>query len=129
MRSAYGVSVVRPERLHLAGHMLATVLRRACADPRRARRASRIRGAVAVDAGGMRTCLEFETGGVRVCAGACDHPRASIRAPLDVLLDVALGRRLVRHFLAGRLRARGGPLTLARLLGVLGPADERGGRL
>ncbi|NMC72002.1 MAG: hypothetical protein GYA57_18370, partial [Myxococcales bacterium] len=60
---------------------------------------------------------------VRVRAGACDRPRASIRAPLDALLDVALGRRLVRHFLAGRLHARGGPVTLARLLGVLGPAD------
>lgn len=122
MRPEYRVCVLEPERLHLAGHMLAGVLRRACADPRRARKAARIRGAVAIDAGGMRACVEFGANEVRVRAGVCERPRASIRAPLDALLDVALGRRMVRHFLAGRLRARGGPVTLARLLGVLGPA-------
>lgn len=119
MQPGYRVVVVEPERLHLAGHMLAGVLRRACADPRRARKAARIRGAVAIDAGGMRMCLEFGPEEVRVRAGGCDRSRASIRAPLDALLDTALGRRLVRNFLAGRLRVRGGPVTLARLLGLM----------
>lgn len=120
MPSDYRVTVVEPERLHLAGHMLAGVLRRACAEPRRARKAARIRGTVAIDAGGMQLCLEFGPEEVRVRAGSCDRPRAAIRAPLDALLDTALGRRMVRHFLAGRLRVRGSPLALARLLGVLG---------
>jgi hypothetical protein len=120
MQSGYRVTVVEPARLHLAGHLLAGVLRRSCADPRRARKAARIRGTVAIDAGGMQVCLEFGPQEVRVRAGGCDRPRASIRAPLDALLDTALGRRMVRHFLAGRLRVRGGPLVLARLLGVLG---------
>lgn len=119
VRSEYGVRILDPEGVHLAGHMLASMLRRACADPRRVRTAARIRSVVLVDAGGMLTSLDFGTEEVCVRAGACDRPRAVIRARLDVLVDAALWRRGIRHALAGRLRVRGSPTTLARLLRVL----------
>ncbi len=119
MTASYRVSVVEPDRLSLAGHMVASLLRRSCVDERNAARASRVRGDVAVDAGGMRLCLEFGRDEVRVRAGESAHPRASIVAPLDVLLDTALGRGVVGNFLRGRVRARGNPLVLWRMMKLM----------
>jgi hypothetical protein len=115
----FRVAVVDPGRLSLAGHMVASLLRRSCADPVLAARAARLRGAVGVDAGGMRVCLEFGGGEVRVRSGACDRPRASLSAPLDALLDVALGHGTVGHVLRRRVRVGGDPFLLLRLLRLI----------
>jgi len=123
---AYRVTLVEPERLSLAGHMVAGLLRRNVADPRCAARAAKVRGTVAVDAGGMKLCLEFGEDEVRVRGGEADHPRASIAAPLDALLGVALGKGVVGAFLRGRVKARGNPLVLWRLLGLMKAGE--GGR-
>jgi hypothetical protein len=119
MTASYRVSVVEPDRLSLAGHMVASLLRRSCAGERNAARAARVRGDVAVNAGGMKLCLEFSRDEVRVRAGDSTDPRASIVAPLDVLLDTALGRGVVGNFLRGRVRARGNPLVLWRMMKLM----------
>ncbi|MBI5501099.1 MAG: SCP2 sterol-binding domain-containing protein [Deltaproteobacteria bacterium] len=120
----YRVTLVEPERLSLAAHMVAGLLRRNLVDARCAARAARVRGAVVVDAGGMKLCLEFGASEVRVRGGEADHPRARIAAPLDALLGVALGRGVVGAFLRGRVKARGNPLVLWRLLGLMKAGEE-----
>jgi len=124
--SGYRVTLVEPERLHLAGHMVAGLLRRNVADPRCAAKAAKVRGTVAVDAGGMKLCLEFGENEVRVRAGEAERPRARISAPLDALLGVALGRGVVGAFLRGRVKAAGNPLVLLRLLGLMRAARGTG---
>jgi len=119
MASTYRVTVDEPDRLHLAGQMVASLLRRSCADPARAAKAARLRGPVNVDAGGMRLVLDFGRGEVRIRAGAAERPRASVAAALSVLLDVALGRGLVGHVLRRRVRVRGSPLVLWRMIGLM----------
>jgi hypothetical protein len=119
MGAAYRVTMVEPERLSLAGHMIAGLLRRNVADQRLARKAARVRGEVAVDAGGMKLCLEFGEGEVRVRGGESERPRASVRAPLDALLDAALGRGMAGNVLRGRVRLGGNPFVLLRLIVLL----------
>lgn len=113
------VEIADPDRMSLAGLLVASVLRRNLADPALASRAGRLRGAVGVDAGGMLLGLEFSGDGVRVSRGLPERPRVTILAPLDALLDVALGAGAVGAFLRRRVRFRGNPFLALRLLPFL----------
>ncbi|MCC6994664.1 MAG: hypothetical protein IT370_08655 [Deltaproteobacteria bacterium] len=108
------VRVLEPERMSLPGLMLQGILERARAAP-----SSRLRGEVLVDADGAQVTLRFSDQLVEITRAPAVRPVAVVRGTLRALLDAALGRGRVRAWLAGRLRVRGGPLTLLRLLGAL----------
>jgi hypothetical protein len=68
----------------------------------------------------MRAALVFDRQSVAICRTPPEgRVRAQISGALMALLDVALGRRMLRHLLTGRIRARGGPLVLWRILRLL----------
>jgi len=113
------VEIVDPDRMSLAGLMVGSLLGRNLADERLAARARRMRGPVAVDAGGMRLVLEFGGDTVRVRRGECERPRVTVTATLDALLDVALGGGAVGAFLGRRVRFRGNPFVALRMLPLL----------
>ena len=108
------VEVVEPERMNLLGLMLAGMI-----DRRLGEGGSRLRGDVLVQAGKMQVTLRFSDRGVAVTRVPAERPIARIRGTLRALLDAALGRGRVRAFLTGRLRVRGWPLPILRLLRLL----------
>lgn len=81
--------------------------------------APRLRGDVAIDASGMRVTLRFAPDAVAITRAAAVKPVARVRGTLTALADAALGRGRLRAFLDGRLRVRGRPLALLRLLSLL----------
>ena len=108
------VTIDDPARMNLLGLVLRGVLERSLA-----RRPSRLRGEVRISADGMEATLRFHDGGVELRREGQGRPRARISGSLASFIDAALGRGRIRAWLSGRLRVRGGPLTLARLLRVL----------
>jgi len=117
---AYYAEVEAPERMHLLGLMLASMLARQLRDPALAAGARKIKRPVVIESSGMFAALCFDDHRVVVRR---DPPgeriAARIQGALMVLLDVALGRHRIRHVLSGRLRVRGSPLALLRLLALL----------
>lgn len=114
------VRIDRPERMSLLGLMLASVLSRALADPRRRRHASGLCGDIVVRASGMQVTLQFDATGVTITrASPSKRPLATVTGTLTALLDGALGKRRLAHFLRGDLRLRGGPMALWHLLSLL----------
>ncbi|MFC1642417.1 hypothetical protein ACFL5O_06985 [Myxococcota bacterium] len=114
------LTLVEPERMNLLGLMLASLISRRLADPVARRHANQLRGHVAIAAGGMQVAIYFEPGRVEVSRGpASKRPVARIRGTLMALLDAALGRRRVLHFLCGRIRVWGGPLALWHMLRLM----------
>ena len=105
--------------MNLLGLMLASVLRRRLEDPSGERHARALRGEVVIEASGMQITLGFDSGQIRISRGAADKPCARLEGALDALLAASLGRGRVRSVLTGRLRVRGGPLTLWHLLNLV----------
>jgi hypothetical protein len=101
--------------MSLLGLILAALLTR-----RLARRATKLRGDVSVDASGMRVTLRFDDRGVRVSRAApAGRTVVRIRGTMRALCDAALGRRRVRSVLAGKLTIIGRPLAIIRLVSLL----------
>ena len=115
------VTVVEPERMNLLGLMLRSVIERRLASQQTARLTRFLRGDVVIDASGMQVTLRF--GGDKVVITReppTARPVAEIRGTLVGMLDAALQRNRVQHFLRGELKPRGRPLQLLSLLLLLG---------
>jgi hypothetical protein len=108
-----------PPRMSLLGLILGSILERNLADPRRQRAAQRLHGEIVVQAGEMVVTLRCGDGVVRICRGAADRPRASIRGALHTLIELALGGSMIGPVLARRLRPRGSLPALLRLRRLL----------
>ncbi len=68
----------------------------------------------------MRIGIQFAEGKIWIRSGPpSERPVASIRGTLTALLDAALGRRRVLHFLRGDLAAWGWPMTLWHMLALM----------
>ena len=118
--NTYRAEVEAPERMHLLGLMLASMLTRRLQDPHAAAAARKLAKPVVIESGEMIAALHFEAQRVLVRRDRpTERTAARIRGALMVLLDVALGRRRIRHVLSGRLRLQGSPLALLRLLTLL----------
>jgi hypothetical protein len=120
------VHVEDPERMNLLGLILAQVLERQLADDRRARWVRGLDATIAVKSGGMAVTVALAPGRpVRLTRTEVDAPTASMEAPLDVLADLALSRRLVVHALRRRFSLSGNLPTLLRFWQLLrvGRAD------
>lgn len=113
------VKMFEPERMNLLGLMLSALLARRLDDPAGVRHARALRGDVLLQASGMQVTLRFRSGLIEVDRRVSDKSRARVQGTLTALLGAALGRDRVRNFLAGRLRIRGGPLTLWHVLGLI----------
>jgi hypothetical protein len=113
------VSVEAPDRMNLLGLMLASVLARRLAVPEAARHARCLAGDVIIDAEGMWVMLHFENGTVSIRRSSPERRIAHLSGTLTALLDAALGRNRIRHFLGGRLSARGRPMALWHLLALV----------
>lgn len=114
------VTLVDPDRMNLLGLMLASLLRRRLEQPRARRYAERLHGCVAIQAGGMQITLHFARDRIQIERGPSRvRTIAAIRGSLIALLDAALGRRRVHHFLRGELVAWGWPTTLWQLLSLV----------
>jgi hypothetical protein len=110
------VRVAEPGRASLLALFLRSILERRLAG----RTALPIEGDVLVEGGRMRVRITFRPGEVLLGDGPLEGSyRARIRGDLASLLDFALGRRRIAHFLSGRIEAEGPIrllLSLSRLL-------------
>lgn len=106
--------IVDPESMNVLGLFLAASVGRNLA---RRDGACRLRGALAVDAAGMRATLTFGREEVTVARGA-GEARAAVSGSLAALTRV-LARPGFRSFLA--VRVRGNPFFALRALGYLKP--------
>jgi hypothetical protein len=114
------VTIADPERMSMLGLMLASLLERRLAGRVPARLARFLRGTIVVNASGMQVTLSFDGSGVEVSREPPPgRPTAEIKGSLAGMLDAALGRDRVRHFLSGDLRVRGRPDCLVGLLLLL----------
>jgi hypothetical protein len=109
-----------PERMSLLGLILGQVLQRRLSAPRQARWVRDLTAEVVIKSGGMAVTVTFAPGQpVRVKNAVASQPTASMEAPLDVLADLALSRRLVTHALQRRFTLRGHLPTLLRFWWLL----------
>jgi len=114
------VTVVAPERMNLLGLILRSILDRRLEDPGARRTASRLRGDILVDAGGMSVTLCFTGDGVRITREAPPgRPVARVRGTMRALIDASIGEGMVRSVLSRELRVSGNPLALLRLILLL----------
>ena len=114
------VTVIEPERMNLLGLMLRSVIERRLASKHVARLTRFLRGDIVINASGMQVTLRF--GGDKVVITReqpAGKPAAEIRGSLVGMLDAALQRNRVHHFLRGELKPRGKPLQLVSLLLLL----------
>ena len=114
------VTVVDPERMNLLGLMLRSIIERRLHDKRTVMLTRFLRGDIVINASGMVVTLSF--GGDKVVISReppKGRPVAEIKGTLVGMLDAALGRRRVQHFVQGDLRPRGRPLALLQLLILL----------
>jgi hypothetical protein len=114
-----GVTVDRPESMNLLGLLMRGLLEENLRVPANARAAARMRGEVAVEAGGMEVTLRFADGGITVLPGASGRPRARVRGGMQDLLSMVTGGGLVGPVLAGRVRIGGNPFVLLRMLPLI----------
>ncbi|HOX43859.1 MAG TPA: hypothetical protein PK668_09675 [Myxococcota bacterium] len=121
------VHLEEPARMNLLGLILRSLLTRNLAEPRLARRALALRGAVAIQAGDMQVGLCAEPGRLVIRRGAPARPRASVRGSLPVFLDIALGGSLLGPLLDGELHVGGNPLALLKLLPLIRARAARRG--
>ena len=113
--------IVQPERMNLLGLFVASQLRRRLDEHMPA-----LDGEVVVIADGMRVTLRFSPEQIAITREAPrGRPKAELRGSLRALLDVGLGRGLVRHWWHGDLRVRGQPLALWHLMRLLVPKRPR----
>jgi hypothetical protein len=112
--------------MHLLGLILRSLLQRNLKDPKKARRAAGLRGAVAVQAGEMKLRLDFQPGKLILARGHGQKTRARVKGSLETFLDIALGGSLIQPFVDGQLSIGGNPLFLLRLLPLLRAPRERG---
>ena len=108
------VSIDDPPTMNLLGLFLASSLRRNLLERERG---CDLRGALTVDAAGMRASIRFEEDGVTVTR-AETPARVTLRAPLHVLVG-ALVRPRPWNLL--RVRFRGSPLFALRAMRYLKP--------
>lgn len=111
------------ERMNLLGYILRSLLERALTSPRQVRRVRRVKGPIEIGASSMRIVL-VATGEevvLRVPDTGEAGPRsiARVHGDLEALLSLALGRRLVRNMIRGRLRVGGRVWRLLPLLFLL----------
>lgn len=109
------VRVRDPQTMTMMGLLLSGLLEGALEDER-SRLLPRIRGDVWVRAGQMWVTLRFTPEGIEIVRGREGTPVASVEGEMRALVEVTAGRLPIVPFLAGRLRARGAPLLLLRLL-------------
>jgi hypothetical protein len=114
------IHIVELERMNLLGLMLRSLLERQLHDPRAQRHFDALSGAVEIEARGMQVALAFEQDDVEIRRGGSPvRPIARIRGTLTAVLDAALGRHLLGHFLRGELSAWGKPLALWHLFALM----------
>ena len=98
----------------MLGHFLASSLRRNLVDRKRP---CPLRGAMTVDAGGMRATVRFLEDGV-VVTRAPVEATVEVSGPLALLTAALVERRLTTLL---RIRIRGNPLFALRAMKVLRP--------
>ena len=127
-RAAFEIE--RRDEMSLLGLMLGEVIAANLGQPRGAALAQKLRGAVAVRAGGMAVTIRFDRGRVTVARGLDPRVTARVKGSLDALLQVALGRGAIKSFLAGEIGFGGNPFFLLKALPLLrvASAGERGRR-
>ncbi len=108
-----------PESMNLLGLLLRSLIQRNLEDPACQRRAERLRGDVAVRAGRMSVTVRFGDAEVVVTRAPAARPRARVGGTLAGLLEVALGRGLVRAWLRRRISASGNLFFVLRLLPLI----------
>ncbi len=106
-------------RMNLLGLLLGSIIERQAQQEPARKRLARLRGALVVKAGEMSITLSFADGRVTVSRGAAKAPRAVVEGSMQALMNVALGGGLVGPWLAGRLRTRGNPLLLLKVLPLM----------
>jgi hypothetical protein len=106
-------------RMNLLGLLLGSIIERQAQQEPARKRLARLRGALVVKAGEMSITLSFSDGRVTVSRGAAKAPRAVVEGSMQALMNVALGGGLVGPWLAGRLRTRGNPLLLLKVLPLM----------
>ncbi len=115
VREESRVRVVDPGRMHMAGLMIAALIER------RGGRIGRLSGDVLIEVGEMATLLRFAKGGVEVTRpGTGMRPLARVRGSLAAMAGAMAGEGFVGAALRRRIRARGRPLVLLRLLRLFG---------
>jgi hypothetical protein len=114
-----GVRIDQPETMNLMGLLMKGLIEGNLERPGVAERLARMKGEAYVQAGEMGVTLRFEEGGVVILRGAVGRPRASVRASMLDLLGVVTGAGMIRPVLSRRVRIRGNPLVLLRMLPLI----------
>jgi hypothetical protein len=105
-----------PPTMNLLGLLLGNLMSRQAQLPGNARRLTKLKGDLVVEAGRMTITLAFGSGQVTIRRGTSERPRAWVKGSLEALLQVSLGGGMVRPWLRGDLRTRGSiPLLLRSL--------------
>jgi hypothetical protein len=119
MGEASAVTVVEARTMNLLGLIMKGLLEQNLATMTGRRRVASLRGAVLVQAGGMRVVLEVRDGGVTIrLPGDGERFRARVHGAMTALLAVVNGA-LVGPVLTGRIRVGGDLFFLVRLLPLI----------
>ena len=113
------VEVEHPESISLMGLLMRGLIEENLRIEANARRVARMRGDVAVQAGGMAVTLSFGDGGVTIRGGTPEHPAARVSGGMEDLLGMVTGGGLVGPVLSGRVRIGGNPFMLLRILPLI----------
>ncbi len=119
MSSDDHVIIDDPPSMSLLGLLLGSIVERQAHRPEIQRRLRKLRGSVVVEAGTMTITMRFEGGKVTILRGAEQGARAQVRGSMSALLDISLGKGMVRPWLSGQIKTKGNPLLLLRMLPLL----------
>jgi hypothetical protein len=108
------VTIDDPPNMNVLGLFLASSLRRNLVEKGRP---CSLRGAMTVDADGMRATVRFDESGVRVTREPTDAT-VEVKGPLAVLTSALVERRLMTLL---KVRIKGSPLFAWRALKVMRP--------
>jgi hypothetical protein len=108
-----------PERLNLTGLVLMSLLEQNLHDESMRARAGRLQGKVGIQAGRMRVTVHCDSGRFVISNGFSPDLRAKVSGPMDVFLQVPLGKNVYWLVVTGRLRIGGNPFFLLKLLPLM----------
>jgi len=114
-----GVNVEKIESMNLLGLILKSILEGNLADEKKAGKAAKIRGDIAVQAGDMKITLKCDGGTFAITRGHADKTNAKVRGGLKPFLNIALGGGLIQPVIDGDVKIGGNPFLLLKLIPLL----------
>jgi hypothetical protein len=108
-----------PAEMNLLGYFLKSLIEKNIQTQIGKRTFIKMKGRILINASGMEVSLDFSNDKLEISVGRLEKPSASVKGQLNTLLNIALGKGMIRPVLTGKLKVTGKIWRLLPLIKLL----------